>query len=859
VSFVPGGVVGDDLEQRRDDLRQHPDPDRNGIDYVDVDPTDHRILRITFLRDVPPKPGAPTKDGYGLADDPASRIVISGGTRIVGITAVTAKRIVPNVVEVVVDKAGDLGTYLLGLDADELDPPLSTVLLSFAAPCPTDVACRTDEICPPDLGPEPLIDYLAKDYASFRRLLLDLAHARNPRWNEDNPADLAVTVLEMLAYEGDRISYFQDAVATEAYLDTARVRKSVRRHARLVDYSVHDGRNAWTSAVFTVASAGLVPAGTPVLTAIERPLGPGAISPPGIVVDPAQLAPIVRTTDPPVLELPGALRGVGVFETTHAVACSPLNNEIQVHTWGRDRAALPAGTTEAYLFSVDPATGAAARPVVAAGDLIVFEEVRGVTGPGVAIDADPAHRQAVRIDGDPKPAEDGIYSAALATTADGRFALLPATSAADALPLLWVRWRREDALAFPLCLATTNEDGDPLRSVAVARGNVALADHGQTVTENLLPLVPGRIPVELQPTLGPLTQQAPASAIDAVPGACDPAVTVTVTTETGRTDTYTPVPDLLDSGPFDANVVAEVDDAGFATLRFGDGEYGADPSGGVQLRATYRVGNGPSGNIGADALVHVALASPPAPGIATVTAVRNPLAARGGAAAESLDAARVAAPEAFRADQRRAITEPDYAAAAMRLASVQGAVARFRWTGSWWTVFVGIDPADPVDLVDDPDGRSRLSDRLTAEVLDQIERFRQAGYDLEVRAPTFVPVELVIDVCVLPGHFRADVLDAVRLALSRFVLPDGRLGFFHPTNWTFGKPLWLSAIYAAVEQVEGVDSLTVTRLRRLGQPDNGELDRGLLAVAGWEIVRCDNDRNFAEHGVLTLSAHGGKG
>src|SRR2546427_6685807 len=48
---------------------------------------------------------------------------------------------------------------------------------------------------------------------------------------------------ELLAYVGDYLSYQQDAVATEAYLGTARRRVSVRRHARLVDYLVHDGRS----------------------------------------------------------------------------------------------------------------------------------------------------------------------------------------------------------------------------------------------------------------------------------------------------------------------------------------------------------------------------------------------------------------------------------------------------------------------------------------------------------------------------------------------------------------------------------------------------------------------------------------
>ena len=58
-----------------------------------------------------------------------------------------------------------------------------------------------------------------------------------------NVSDLGITLLELLAYEGDHLSYFQDAVANEAYLDTARQRSSAKKHARLVDYPMHDGRN----------------------------------------------------------------------------------------------------------------------------------------------------------------------------------------------------------------------------------------------------------------------------------------------------------------------------------------------------------------------------------------------------------------------------------------------------------------------------------------------------------------------------------------------------------------------------------------------------------------------------------------
>ena len=65
-----------------------------------------------------------------------------------------------------------------------------------------------------------------------------------PDWTERHVPDLGIALVELLAYTGDYLSYYQDAVATEAYLDTARQRISVRRHARLVDYYLHEGCNA---------------------------------------------------------------------------------------------------------------------------------------------------------------------------------------------------------------------------------------------------------------------------------------------------------------------------------------------------------------------------------------------------------------------------------------------------------------------------------------------------------------------------------------------------------------------------------------------------------------------------------------
>jgi hypothetical protein len=212
----------------------------------------------------------------------------------------------------------------------------------------------------------------------------------------------------------------------------------------------------------------------------------------------------------------------------------------------------------------------------------------------------------------------------------------------------------------------------------------------------------------------------------------------------------------------------------------------------------------------------------------------------------------------MRAELKRAVTEADWVRAAEQLDGVAGAVATFRWTGSWLTIFVAVDPSDRADLVDLPDGRTRLEPTFERRVRAWLTRFRIAGHDIELRPPRFVGVELVVEVCAKPGYFRTDVQNAVRDALSARVLADGARGFFHPDNFTFGDPVYASRLYAAIERVTGVDSVAIRKLTRFGQPQHGELDRGVLPIGPWEIARLDNDPSFAEHGVLTVIARGGK-
>jgi hypothetical protein len=133
-----------------------------------------------------------------------------------------------------------------------------------------------------------------------------------------------------------------------------------------------------------------------------------------------------------------------------------------------------------------------------------------------------------------------------------------------------------------------------------------------------------------------------------------------------------------------------------------------------------------------------------------------------------------------------------------------------------------------------------------------------AGYDLEVTSPRYVPLDIVLHICVDEDYFRSDVMHAVERVLSSRVLPDGTLGLFHPDNCTFGQPVYLSRIVAAAQAVEGVGSVRADLFQRMTNPDPVSLADGVIPIGGLEIAQLANNPNFRERGRLELSAGGGK-
>jgi hypothetical protein len=720
---------------------------------------------------------------------------------------------------------GDFSVYTLRLiqdpDNKELlpegfDPILSKIDFSFKVTCPTDFDCRQEIRCITREPENPVIDYIAKDYASFRRLILDRLSAIAPEWKERNPADMGTMLVELLAYVGDYLSYSQDAVATEAYLGTARNRISVKRHARLLNYFMHEGCNARALVCFELKSKDhngvKVPEKTKLLTGTMDQ---------DMIVDEADFEDALREE-------------AQVFETMHEIELHFAHNEIQFYTWGEPDCCLPKGATNATLEDIDSSLR------LNVGDLLVFEEIRSPTT-GVKHDRDPLHRHYVRL-----------------SKVERKIDPLNGTKVVD------IAWDPEDALPFPLCLSEVldpekkeeEEEEEGPKPVSIARGNVVLADHGFTLPKE--ELVKSSLEHKFRPRLpnkpltfkGPLKPLLPASrAFNYNVWDAEPDIHLLESEGNGEENmrTWAPRRDLLSSGKFAREFVVEMENDGTTQIRFGDDKNGMNPESSLDRRklyALYRIGNGSEGNVGAEAISRIK-DEPFANGIAKI---RNPLPATGGKDREKLDEVKQNAPQAFRI-QERAVTEADYEEVLKRHSEVQRAKAAIRWTGSWYTVFVTVDRFGGMKA-DDYSFRNDISNFLN--------KYRLAGYDIEIDEPLYVPLEVKIRVCADRNHFREEVKKALLEAFSSRELPDKRRGFFHPDNFTFGQPVFVSKVYEHAMKVDGVNSVMVEKFGRLGSKDNQDLEKGIIGVGTFEIARLDNDPNYPERGKIEIVVEGGR-
>jgi len=771
-----------------------------GMDYIEVKPSDDDYTLL--LHFIPPASGV---EPLAIPALTPAHILIQNAGEQKAATDLWVKAVEPiedSVVAVTVSRIQHAEQkegrcYTLSCPGvKRLDPFFSTV--SFRLDRESEFDPKPVERAEPPLHNEPDIDYLTRDYTGFRQLILNRASEFSSSWNEQNPADFGVALAELLAAEADRLSYFQDAVATEAYLGTARRRVSIARHARLIDYRMHEGSNARVWIHLQVEREIHLKSGTPFLTYKE-----------GLPV----------TVSPESIEENGMPESCEVFESMHSVRLFPAHNELLFYTWDHQIDTLETGAVSACLKGH--------FPHLKRGDVLIFEEVKG-RQTGEREDADLWKRHAVRLKQvtlteDPVGKPNGGPEA-----------------------ITKIEWFKADALPFPMHLALNAGQRSHL---SLIRGNVLLADHGQTIQEgSRLPMVPqqGRYRPEIPHAA--LSYSIPYDHEQAKKQPADSDLEGDVRTalptlrlEGPRREEWRPVSRLLQSDRFVRSFVVEVENDRRVFLRFGDGKQGKAPDPGMEFTAFYRIGNGLRGNIGRE-VIHHALISEEG-----IIAVSNLLSPRGGTAPEEIEQVRLHAPRRLRT-QERCVIPADYVQKIEAHSDVQRATAVSRWTGSRHTIFIAVDRV----------GSMPCDDEFCQSLKAYLEPFCIVGTDIRIEPPRFVPLDIAMHVQIFPGHFAHTVEQLLLEVFSPVETEDGYRGIFHPDRLHLGQSIYKSQLMTEALRLPGVAAVQVTRFHAQGCEEKKPLEEGVIPIAALEVARLDNKPDRPEQGRITFTVGGGE-
>ena len=357
-----------------------------------------------------------------------------------------------------------------------------------------------------------------------------------------------------------------------------------------------------------------------------------------------------------------------------------------------------------------------------------------------------------------------------------------------------------------------------------ARGGTATARHAVTALNEVLGRSDGTPGQSFRLAQAPVLARDPARDVLIVepPG--------------GPAQQWTEVADFGDSGPEDRHFTLDAVDG---TLTLGpsllqpDGtvyRFGAVPPKGSVLRfSRYQCGGGVGGNV-PRAMLSVLKSSIP-----YVARVTNRRPAVGGRDAQSLDDAKLRAPQMLRT-RTRAVTADDFEMLARQVPAVERA----------YCLAPGAQPGGPgatrpgemllvvLPQVDEPQGfiaPERMT--LAAELKQEVEAFlnerRLLGTRLTVQGPQLVWVSVEATVR-LPEHAGAaralEVRRRAETELYRYLNPY--VGGPDGTGWPFGRELHVSELYALLQRLPGIEFVDELRVV-VGEPGSADAARAASA------------------------------
>lgn len=704
-----------------------------------------------------------------------------------------------NFMELTVKPIGDYSVYTLHIEHPNIDPIFSSLRFKFRPGC-FNADCSPDWTPALPANTDPRIDYLNKDYDSFRHTMIAAMMERVPGWRPTSEADLDQVLIDLISAAGDELSDFQDRTVQEGYIGTARRLVSLARHARLMDYHIHQGNQAstWIALELAPAQSGVVLSGSVTVRSGTTDQSP--------------------TTQ--------------TFVSSADQAVDTLLNRMGLYTWSDALPSLEEGATTADLklaIAGQPAADTVTKFIRTGkvSRLLIQEWLNPSTGRSA--DRNQKKRQLLQL---------------LAGNTGAETLQDPLTTEF----FVRVRWRSEDALLDNYCF--TVQCNPKVENVSLFHGNLLEVLHGEvrnlefTAPADAQP--PATYPYEIDDAHGTLVYLPPGRLAyqDTPPGGDVPpqsTLEVRIQTTSG-TVTWNEEPDLIHSTAIDGHFIVETDELASSVIRFGNGINGKSLPDRAHVLVRYQTGFGPDGNVGADSITRI-VSSPP---LLTGATCWNPFDAVNGRAPEPVEKIIRRAPERYRFRQLRAVTLDDYVRRAEELPEVSRASAAYGWTGSWRTVRIAIDPA----------GGLTLDDPLRRKLAAHLDAVRLIGEDIEICPPAFVPLEIHVVLCVAPDYWPQDLRFIIEQEFSTGFTHDGRVAFFHPDAWTFGQPLYTSQIIGRLEAIPGVEHILTLTMKRWNDPV--PKDSEVVRVQPNEIILVASDPDHMEEGFIDFDLRGGR-
>lgn len=113
------------------------------------------------------------------------------------------------------------------------------------------------------------LDYTDLDQESIERRIFRLVDGTFPEWSERQRINYGNLLVGSIAFVGDILAFLMDNHAKESRWGTARLRRSIRNHAKLIGYKLASAKAGQADVVITIpvlTSTLTIPAGTRVFT-----------------------------------------------------------------------------------------------------------------------------------------------------------------------------------------------------------------------------------------------------------------------------------------------------------------------------------------------------------------------------------------------------------------------------------------------------------------------------------------------------------------------------------------------------------------------------------------------------------------